>query len=92
MVMVTENDVVTNYFWCMDPSVQFLLGYEEPVAEGATIHPIVVVSPVRFDDDKIGFTVDVTMRLDQEQSEDVDQRSAVVPIVESSREHLADSA
>jgi hypothetical protein len=90
--MVTENTLVTNYFWCMDPSVQYLMGYDVPVAEGATIHPIVPLSPIQVDDDKIGFTVDVTMRLDQEQSHDDEQRGVVVPIVESPQERLADSA
>ena len=92
MIMVTENIALANYFWCMDPIVQYLMGYDVPVAEGATIHPIVSLSPVQMDDDKIGFTLDVTMRLDQEQADDAHQRGVVVSIVDSSREHLADSA
>ena len=38
--VVTERDMVREYFWAMDPSVQFLLGSDVPTSEGATIHPI----------------------------------------------------
>jgi hypothetical protein len=58
---------------------------------GATIHPIVTPEPVGSDDDKIGFTVDVTMRLDQD-SDEVDERALVIPIVDGPRKPLADSA
>jgi len=75
----------------MDPSVHFLLHREVPNAAGATIHAITPPEPVSSDDDKIGFTVDVTMRLDQE-SDEADQRGVVIPFVDNSRKHLADSA
>jgi hypothetical protein len=74
----------------MDPSVQFLLGHDLPEPEGATIHSIVPQAPGSIDDDKIGFTLDVSMRLDQEQSQDI--RAVVVPIAESPPQDLADSA
>jgi len=82
--------VVTHYFCYMDPSVQFLLGHDLPEPEGATIHSIVPQAPGSIDDDKIGFTLDVSMRLDQEQSQDI--RAVVVPIAESPPQDLADSA
>jgi hypothetical protein len=88
--VVTEKFVVTKYFWVMDPSVQFLLGHDLPEPEGATIHSIVPQAPTSIDNDKIGFTLDVSMRLDQEQSED-SAHKVVVPIAETSQD-LADSA
>lgn len=75
----------------MDPSAHFLLRGEVPKAAGATIYPIAAPEPVGSDDDKIGFTLDVTMRLDQESGE-VDEPGAVTSIFDSSRKHLADSA
>lgn len=74
----------------MDPSVQFLLGHDLPVPEAATIHSIVPRAPASIDDDKIGFTLDVAVRLDQEHSDDT-ARAIIVPIVETGQE-LADSA
>jgi len=76
----------------MDPSVQFLLGVQVPEPEGATIHPLTPPPPVEIDDDKIGFTLDVAMRLDQEQPPDVVPGGVVVPIDESAPEQLADTA
>jgi hypothetical protein len=74
----------------MDPSAQFLLGHDVPESEGAMIHPIVPISPVSIDEGKIGFTVDVTMRLDRESDEGA-QTGVVVPLNERPPE-LADSA
>ena len=90
--MVTESDSTTNYFWCMDPSVQYLMGNDVPEPEGATIHSIVPISPVHIDDDKVGFTLDVSMRLDREQSEAIAQGGVIVQIVVNPSEDLADSA
>jgi hypothetical protein len=88
--VVTERVEVRKYFWFMDPSVQFLLGHDLPEPEGATIHSIVPQAPVSIDHDKIGFTLDVAVRLDQEHSDDT--TAVVVPILEASSEDLADSA
>lgn len=90
-VLVTENGSSTNYFWRMDPSVHYLMGSDVPEPEGATIHSIVPLSPDHSDDDKIGFTLDVSMRLDRE-SEEVEQGGVIVPIVKDRSEDLADSA
>ena len=81
--------MVREYFWTMDPSVQFLLGRDVPASEGATIHPIAL--PASIDDDKIGFTLDVAVRLDQE-SEEPEQPGVVIPLAESPPQELADSA
>jgi hypothetical protein len=74
----------------MDPSVQFLMGTDVPAPEGATIHSITPPSTVQIDDDKIGFTLDVAMRLDQDQLADV--KGVVIPIDENQPEDLADTA
>jgi hypothetical protein len=74
----------------MDPSAQFLLGHDVPEPKGATIYPITPPTPVSPDADKIGFTLDVTMRLDRE-SDELARAGAVVPLDTSSPE-LADSA
>lgn len=91
-VTVTENDPVTKYFCGMDPSVQFLFGNDVPAPEGATIHTIAPPPPVRIDDDKIGFTLDVAMRLDQEQPSDVVSGGVIIPMDENAPEELADTA
>ena len=75
----------------MDPSVAYLMGSDAPEPEGATIHPIAPSAPVHSDDDKIGFTVDVSMRLDRESEENA-PGGVVLPMVESPPEDLADSA
>ncbi|HXC18789.1 MAG TPA: hypothetical protein VNT80_02665 [Acidimicrobiales bacterium] len=75
----------------MDPSVQFLLGSDVPASEGATIHSIAPPSTASIDDDKIGFTLDVAVRLDQE-SEEPEQPGVVIPLAESPPQELADSA
>ena len=89
--MVTDFDLTTNYFWGMDPSVHYLMGSDAPVAEGATIHSIVPAPPAQSDVDKIGFTLDVTMRLDQEQADEA-RSGDIIPISEGAPEPLADSA
>ena len=89
--MVTEKPVVTKYFCPMDPSVHFLLGRAVPEPEGATIHSIAPPAPVHNEDDKIGFTLDVAMRLDQEMSGD-EVPGVVIPINDNVPEDLADSA
>jgi hypothetical protein len=76
----------------MDPSVQFLLGNEVPTTSGATIHPLAPPDPVSIDEDKIGFTLDVAVRLDQEYSEEVREEAVIVPIVDTSDQDLADTA
>ena len=76
----------------MDPSVHYLMGRDAPIPEGATIHSIVPEEPVRSDEVKIGFTLDVTMRLDQEQSDEAAQTGVIVAIDERAPEDLADSA
>lgn len=90
--MVTEKAMVMNYFCGMDPSVQFLLGNHVPSSGGATIHSIEPVTPVANDDNKIAFTLDVAMRLDQEQSDEPAHPDVVVPITGPPRADLADSA
>jgi hypothetical protein len=90
-LVVTDFGSYTNYFWHMDPSVAYLMGSDVPEPEGATIHPIAPSAPVHSDDDKIGFTLDVSMRLDRE-SEEREPGGVIVPIVESTTEDLADSA
>lgn len=67
------------------------MGSDAPAPDGATIHSIVSAPLVQSDDDKIGFTLDVTMRLDQEQS-DQGQSGIIIPIAGGAPEHLADSA
>ena len=67
------------------------MGNDAPVPEGATIHSIVPAPPVASDDDKIGFTLDVTMRLDQEQADEAES-GVIIPIADSAPEDLADSA
>jgi len=91
VTVVTDFDLTTNYFWDMDPSVHYLMGDDAPVPEGATIHSIAPPPPISSDDDKIGFTLDVTMRLDQEQADDA-QSGVIVPIAEGEPQQLADSA
>jgi hypothetical protein len=91
--VVTDKATATKYFCCMDPSVHFLMGGDASEPDGATIHSITPPPPVPGDDDgKIGFTLDVAMRLDQEQSEDDVVQGVVVPITEAPPEELADSA
>jgi hypothetical protein len=76
----------------MDPSVHFLLGSDLPTPEGATIHSIAPpVAVAEIDDDKIGFTLDVAMRLDQETAAEVPGEN-VVSINENVGEDLADTA
>jgi hypothetical protein len=75
----------------MDPSVHFLMGKDEPSSTGATIHSLPSEVPVSIDDNKIGFTLDVTVRLDQ-QSEDELPSAEIVSITEAAPEELADSA
>lgn len=75
----------------MDPSVQFLLGNEVPALEGATIHSI-APPPAQIDDDKIGFTLDVAMRLDQDQPTEDAPHGVIISIAENTPEELADSA
>lgn len=75
----------------MDPSVRFLLGSDVPAPEGATIHSIAPAPSVEIDDDKIGFTLDVAMRLDQEMPSD-EVPGVVISINENVPEDLADSA
>jgi hypothetical protein len=76
----------------MDPSVQFLLGSDVPAPEGATIHSIAPLSTVEIDDDKIGFTLDVAMRLDREMPAEDIPSGVVIQINENLPEDLADSA
>jgi hypothetical protein len=90
--MVTVNVAVTKYFCSMDPSIQFLLVSDVPAPEVATIHSIVPSPSVQIDDDKIGFTLDVAMRLDQEHPVDDTTSGVIVRIVEDPPEELADSA
>jgi hypothetical protein len=75
----------------MDPSVQFLLGKDVPAPEGATISSIAPQSAEQIDDDKIAFTLDVAMRLDQEQPPN-DALGVVIPISENQPDDLAHSA
>jgi len=49
-------------------------------------------APEQNDDDKIGFTLDVAMRLDQELLTDNARAGVVIPILGHSPEDLADSA
>ena len=76
----------------MDPSIQFLLGNDVPKPDGATIHSLVPPPPEPNHDVTIGFTLDVTMRLDQEQSNEVALSGAIVSLAETSPRDLADSA
>jgi hypothetical protein len=76
----------------MDPSVQFLLGVDVPEPAGATIHSIAPPTTVAIDDEKIGFTLDVAMRLDQEMPVEDVPGDNVVSINEHAPEDLADSA
>jgi len=75
----------------MDPSVHFLMGGDDATSDGATIHPLSAESPVSIDENKVGFTLDVAVRLDQETDDDV-PRAQVVPIGDAGRQELADSA
>ena len=75
----------------MYPSVPFLLGNDVPTSEGATIHSI-VPQPERIDDHKIGFTLDVAVRLDREQSDQSAEPGVIVPMFENRPPELADSA
>jgi len=63
----------------MDRSIQFLLGNDVPQSESASIHPVVAPTPESNDDNKIGFTLDVAVRLDRE-SEEGEKRALVIPI------------
>jgi hypothetical protein len=76
----------------MDPSVQFLLGNDVPATKGATIHSIAPPLLVQIDDDKIGFTLGVAMRLDQKQPSDVVPQGVIISMVEYAPGELADSA
>jgi hypothetical protein len=77
----------------MDPSVHFLLGNDVPTPEGASIHSIAPpTTVVEIDDEKIGFTLDVAMRLDHESPLDEVPGDNVIPIGEHAPEDLADSA
>jgi hypothetical protein len=89
--MVTEITAAKNYFWRMDPSVQYLMGNDASEPVGATIHSIAPLATTTTDDDKIGFTLDVSMRLDRE-SDEVALGGDITSIVEEPLEDLADSA
>ncbi len=67
------------------------MGQDEPSSEGATIHTLPTEAPASIDDHKIGFTLDVTIRLDQESEDDVPS-AEIVSITEAGPEALADSA
>jgi hypothetical protein len=90
-LVVTEKEMVREYFYCMYSSVPFLLGFDVPTCEGATIHSI-VPQPELIDDNKIGFTLDVAVRLDREQSDQNAAPGVIVPMVENPPQELADSA
>jgi hypothetical protein len=75
----------------MDPSVHFLLGVDDASSEGATIHSLAPDTPISLDENKIGFTLDVAIRLDQA-SDDDGPRAEIVPITEAGPPDLADSA
>ena len=75
----------------MYPSVPFLWGNVAPTSEVATIRSI-VPQPERMDDNKIGFTLDVAVRLDREQSYQSAEPGVIVPMVENRPQELADSA
>jgi hypothetical protein len=75
----------------MDPSVHFLLGNDEPSSQGATIHSLPAEAPVSIDENKIGFTLDVSVRLDQESDDDV-PRADIVAISDAEPQELADTA
>jgi len=89
--VVTEEAMVREYFYCMYPSVPFLLGNDVPTSEGATIRSI-GPPPDRMDDHKIGFTLDVAVRLDREQSDRNAESGVIVPMAENRARELADSA
>jgi len=76
----------------MDPSVQFLLGNDVPTTDGATIHSIAPPPTLQSDDDKIGFTLDVAMRLDRDQPVEEPSLGVIISITENRPEDLADSA
>jgi hypothetical protein len=86
---VTVISVVDEYFGFMDRSVHYLLRGEIPASGEATIHSIAPEVPVRMDDEKIGFTLDVSVRLERERSDDED---GIVPLHGATPEELADSA
>jgi hypothetical protein len=90
-LVVTEEAMVREYFYCMYPSVPFLLGKNDSTSEGATIHSI-VPPPELIDENKIGFTLDVAVRLDREQSAQSAPPGTIVPMVENPPQELADSA
>jgi hypothetical protein len=92
VIVVTQKPVITKYFCPMDPSVHYLLGNDVPTTEGATIHSIVSPTTIEMDDDKIGFTLDVAMRLDREQASGDAHEGVVIPLSEMTPEDLADSA
>jgi hypothetical protein len=75
----------------MDPSVRYLLGTDDASSEVATIHSLVTEAPVSPDENKIGFTLDVAVRLDLDSDDDV-PRAEIVAITEAERQELADSA
>jgi hypothetical protein len=83
--------VAAKYFWGMDPSVHFLMGNDDASSEGATIHSLPAEAPASIDENKIGFTLDVTVRLDQESDDDL-PRAEIVAITEAEPEELADTA
>ena len=75
-------------------SVPFLLGNDVPTSKGATIHSI-GLPPERIDDQddhKIGFTLDVAVRLDREQSDRNAEAGVIIPMAENRARELADSA
>jgi hypothetical protein len=68
------------------------MGSDVPEPEGATIHSIAPPTTVQIDDDKIGFTLDVAMRLDQDLPTEDALEGVVIQINENVPEDLADSA
>jgi hypothetical protein len=89
--VVTEKELVREYFCFMYSSVAFLWRNDVATSEGATIHSI-VPQPELIDDHKIGFTLDVAVRLDREQSDQNAEPGVIVPMVENPPQELADSA
>jgi len=75
----------------MDQSIRFLL---EMNCQRRRRHDSFnrAAPPEQNDDDKIGFTLDVAMRLDQELLTDNARAGVVIPILGHSPEDLADSA
>ena len=67
------------------------MGREDASSQGATIHSLPAETPVSIDEHKIGFTLDVTVRLDQESDDDL-PRAEIVPITDAGPQELADTA